>query len=333
MASLRLCPKPSARVEAARPPPRARRAAAAAAAARNYDTTARPPPTAPEDALELLLTLFRKGDAASLASLLPAAAACAARAGGAAALTRVGGREVAEAGTLAALAAVLDVGARRVLPGHLLRRSQALSALALGPDRWAARTALTACTGEEAVIEWQLVRRAPAGGDGDAATLLGAWVLESAARSADGDGDGDAGGAGGATLPAAPHQRLGPEAAALAQLAALGRGDVLAAARWNLLAGRLCSAAPGELGAATSAAHAAGWAAFLERPPCAVLVGHAGARLGAAALASQRTQLQEVRVAPAGGGAEAAFLFRMELASSGTWMVGAIERWAEGAAL
>jgi hypothetical protein len=321
MASLRPCPKPSASAHGApaRPPSRARRASAAAAAAsRNYDTAARPPPTAPEDALDLLLTLFRKGDLAALAPLV-------ARSGGGGALTRVGGREVAEAGALAALAAVLDVGARRVLPGHLLRRSQALSALALGPDRWAARTALTACTGEEAVIEWQLVRRPPA--DAGAAAPSGAWVLESAARSADGND----GSAGGAAPPAAPHQRLGPEVAALAQLAALGHGDVLAAARWNLLAGRLCGAAPGALGAATSAVQAAGWAAFLERPPCAALVGHAGARLGAAALASQRTQLQEVRVAPAGGGAEAAFLFRMELASSGCWMVGAIERWAAAA--
>lgn len=54
---------------------------------------------------------------------------------------------------------MLDVGARRVLPGHLLRRSRVLSTLRLGPGSFQQRTALTACTGEEAVLVWHLRQR------------------------------------------------------------------------------------------------------------------------------------------------------------------------------
>ncbi len=40
-------------------------------------------------------------------------------------------------------AAVLSVGARRVLPGHLLRRSQVLSSLPIGLSRFQQRVAVT----------------------------------------------------------------------------------------------------------------------------------------------------------------------------------------------
>lgn len=72
-----------------------------------------------------------------------------------------GSRPPAAAHTPAARAGVLDVGARRVLPGHLLRRSRVLSTLRLGGS-FQQRVALTACTGEESVFEWTLHR---AGGD------------------------------------------------------------------------------------------------------------------------------------------------------------------------
>ncbi len=63
---------------------------------------------------------------------------------------------VPEAGPLAALAGVLDVGARRVLPGHLLRRSQVLATLRPAPGVFQQRVSLTACTGETSVFDWQL---------------------------------------------------------------------------------------------------------------------------------------------------------------------------------
>jgi hypothetical protein len=96
---------------------------------------------------------------------------------------------VAEQGPLASLDGVLDVGARRVLPGHLLRRSevscvelqcgslwpavpipsrqqasmfclleslQVKSSLQLSTDTFQQRVALTAKSGETSVFEWLL---------------------------------------------------------------------------------------------------------------------------------------------------------------------------------
>lgn len=68
-----------------------------------------------------------------------------------------------ESGPLAALAGVLDVGARRVLPGHLLRRSQVLSTLRPAPGLFQQRVSLTACTGETSVFDWQLAWHAEGG--------------------------------------------------------------------------------------------------------------------------------------------------------------------------
>ena len=49
------------------------------------------------------------------------------------------------------MAGVLSVGARRVLPGHLLRRSQVLSSLPVGLSRFQQRVAVTgACMGQAA---------------------------------------------------------------------------------------------------------------------------------------------------------------------------------------
>jgi len=47
-----------------------------------------------------------------------------------------------------ASAGVLDVGARRVLPGHLLRRSRVLSSLRPAAGACLQRTAVAACSGE-----------------------------------------------------------------------------------------------------------------------------------------------------------------------------------------
>ena len=82
------------------------------------------------------LALFRKADLAQLQQYMPdsyQSAAAEADAGSCSSSPRapvlpVGPwLQVAEEGPLAPLAGVLDVGARRVLPGHLLRRSQVSS--------------------------------------------------------------------------------------------------------------------------------------------------------------------------------------------------------------
>jgi hypothetical protein len=49
--------------------------------------------------------------------------------------------------------AVFDAAARRVLPGHLLRRSRILSSLRVG-GQCLQRVAVTACSGEELVLAW-----------------------------------------------------------------------------------------------------------------------------------------------------------------------------------
>ena len=55
---------------------------------------------------------------------------------------------IAYAPLRATRAGALDVGARRVLPGHLLRRSAVLSSLHPAADAFLQRTAVTACSGE-----------------------------------------------------------------------------------------------------------------------------------------------------------------------------------------
>ncbi|KIZ05942.1 hypothetical protein MNEG_2015 [Monoraphidium neglectum] len=51
------------------------------------------------------------------------------------------------------LADYVDAAARRVLPGHLLRRSRILSSLRVGSE-CLQRVAVTACSGEEIVLAW-----------------------------------------------------------------------------------------------------------------------------------------------------------------------------------
>lgn len=143
----------------------------------------------PEDVLHHCLTLFRKADAPALRPFLPPAAAVAAAAGDVAFRVRVGDSEVMELGSLSCLGEVLDVAARRVLPGHLLRRSKVLSTLRLGPNESLVRTAITACTGEEAVFSWHLRwRECPIAGSIEVEEAVrddfghGGWVIEQVQR-------------------------------------------------------------------------------------------------------------------------------------------------------
>lgn len=88
----------------------------------------------PQHVVQHCLALFRKADLAGLQQYLPDAHGAAVQAGAAASPGGGGGSSpharlvgpvrVVEEGPLASLAGLLDVGARRVLPGHLLRRSQ-----------------------------------------------------------------------------------------------------------------------------------------------------------------------------------------------------------------
>jgi hypothetical protein len=105
--------------------------------------------TEPQDVLQHCLALFRKADLAALQQYLPDGHGSAVHTtdststssgSGSRPALPVGPLHVVEEGPLASLAGVLDVGARRVLPGHLLRRSQ----VAPPPIRFLAAT-LPAC--------------------------------------------------------------------------------------------------------------------------------------------------------------------------------------------
>ena len=76
----------------------------------------------------------------------------------------VAGRRIAETGPFATLHPVLDGGARRLLPGHLLRRARVTASLPLGPSAAVVRTSITGVTGEEGVLTWDLVAAAGGGG-------------------------------------------------------------------------------------------------------------------------------------------------------------------------
>ena len=137
----------------------------------------------------------------------------------------VAGRRIAETGPFATLHPVLDGGARRLLPGHLLRRARVTASLPLGPSAAVVRTSITGVTGEEGVLTWDLV-----------AAAGGGWLVARARR----DGGGDAAAA--AAAGGGPHPRLGPEAVVLAVAAAAARGDTAGAARFAA-GGRAAAAA------------------------------------------------------------------------------------------
>ena len=179
--------------------------------------------TEPQDVLQHCLALFRKADLAGLQQYLPGSYSAAVDAANSSSSSSSSGSspglasvpvgpwlQVVEQGPLAPLVGLLDVGSRRVLPGHLLRRSQVLSTLRPSPDTFQQRVALTACAGETSVFDWLLQWRpevsksAKAGGSSsgssDAAAAAagsggGRWVLVSVRRDASTD----------VPLPTTPH--------------------------------------------------------------------------------------------------------------------------------
>eukprot|EP00887_Chlorella_sp_A99_P003174 scaffold9.g3174.t1 len=314
----------------------------------------------PADVVQHALTMFRRGDTGVLRPYLPESywpAAGEEEEGGNAPgapgaglpelLLRVGGRTVAERGPLASLAGLLDTGARRVLPGNLLRRSAVLSTLRAG-DAFQQRTAVTACSGEEAVLEWRLRRRDPDEGGGSAASAGGSSSAAAPGGDSSASGSGSTSGGGGSVcsrnagwviesvardpacdepLPTTPHPRraqrrraagaqCSPEAVVLAQLQALQQFDTFEAGQYNMWrcgttgTGRLAVLVQSEM-----LQHQ------LAAPPYRLLLGHAAAQLGPAALPSQREQLQEVFVFGGEGSGAAVYTWRLGMQANGCWMV------------
>ncbi|KAG2492171.1 hypothetical protein HYH03_009421 [Edaphochlamys debaryana] len=141
------------------------------------------PISSPEEVTYECLALLRRPD---LPSLLPFFSPGSCDPSRRSVELRVGGQAVEEAGPLAGCSGFMDTAARRVLPGHLLRRCRVLSALALG-DVVQQRVALTACTGEESVFTWRLRRRPDAPGAlGDAGSQAAASSSSSSLSSSRG---------------------------------------------------------------------------------------------------------------------------------------------------
>lgn len=194
----------------------------------------------------------------------------------------------------------MDAAARRVLPGHLLRRCRVLSSIQLA-GRCQQRVMLTACTGEELTTAWTLQR--------DESNTE--WRLESIVRDTFGDSE----------LPARPHPRTPPELVVLAQLEALRGGDVRGAAAFMLdAADSGVEAAAGSLREKLRSSE--GFHVLLTQGSQPVL--------SSAAVPSDRVFLQEVIVEGAPGamdGADASvhFLWTLHLGSDMCWATTCIE--------
>ncbi|BDA42983.1 hypothetical protein COCOBI_03-8760 [Coccomyxa sp. Obi] len=209
----------------------------------------------------------------------------------------VGGKPCIEDGPLAHFVDVLDPGARRVLPAHLLRRCQVLSSLQLGPATFVQRTAITARAGEEAVLIWMLTQQD------------GRWCVDSIKRDESCD----------YPLPSRPHPRASPEGIILAQLAALQKANLHDACKYMLFPG----ARPGSQ--LPKLMHS-----FMQGPS-QLLINHTEAKLGKASLASLQRMTQEAEVLPLPDIAledsdrAHTFVWHMCMRDSGCWMVQSIE--------
>lgn len=265
--------------------------------------------TRPDDVVQECLSLCRKIDVASLKSYLHPAPSSPPP------LPEFIESSVQERDPLACCAAIFDVGARRVLPGHLLRRSRVLATLYLDEYTYMQRIALSGRTGEEAVFDWTLRKCL------STSNTRGDWLVYRVERDDSTD----------VPLPSTPHPKNSPEAVIKAQLAALGAGELYEAATFNSWERistdtRLSVSQAGE---AFSLGIQYGLLLDrLSRPAHAALLNHQYSILGAAALLTPTSEIQEVLVSagpcssldPFGGGKQTRFLWHMTLAPNGCWM-------------
>lgn len=223
----------------------------------------------------------------------------------------VGGYKVREQGPLACLEPYLDVGARRVLPGHLLRRSRVLGTLHMGRNGFQQRISLTARTGEESIFTWHLQwtvedeeERDP---DVQASSLHeeesfieltdemnipdkpGRWIVQRVERDSTAD----------MYLPTTLQPKSSPESVVKAQLAALHRGDIYEASsfnNWESSDPFNKSRRRGGKRRFTMGIHYEMLREMLAEMPYGVLMKHQAAVLGPAAVPTQGSMLQEVWV-------------------------------------
>jgi len=279
----------------------------------------------PEEVIQECLTLLRNPNIVQIARFTsPEAAELAAKPPPP---LLVGSNLVREQCMLAPLAHTFDVGARRVLPRHLLRRSMVLGSLRLGSDDFQQRIALTACTGEEAVFLWRLqwhhggvasLKEAPHAESAGFSTgnEAGRWVIQQVTREPEAS---DA-----ASLPTTPHPKCSPEAVVRAQLAALKRGDFFEAACFNRKGVSSATSRPSQR-APSLIDQVAELQGLVGAAPYTMLIKHSDAVLGPAALLSQRKMVQEVSVRGEGSRAGwSRFVWELGLQGNLCWMTTAI---------
>jgi hypothetical protein len=271
----------------------------------------------------------------------------------------VGNKRILEQGPLACLHPILEIGARRVLPGHLLRRSRVLGTLRLTPLDFQQRIALTAQTGEESIFTWHLrwlqdVITIEDDPNIDNSQEKGRWVIRKIEREPEEQQKEKVN----TSLPSTPRPKSSPEAVVYAQLQALQRGDVYEASQFNTWrendrVSALDSNSGGDEQQPTTSNSISLGLQFkllhdiLVNSPYCVLKNHNSAVLGPAALPTQQTMLQEVWVrrnssSDSGGGSArnsmntrgdwVRFIWNLELESSnGCWMCTTIEPYLENA--
>lgn len=248
-------------------------------------------PPAPDLVAHDILTLFRKAQLKALQPILPSEFPLHRPP-----LIQIGNSNCEESGPLATLAPLLSVGARRTLPGHLLRRSQILSSLR-SDTAYFLRTAITSCTGEEVVLDWTLKLIPGTCGD--------QWILTSIETDHNID-----------RLPTTPHPRVSPEQVVLAQLHALKRNEIYEAASWNCW-----RRSSGRFGI-----HFKLLSQLVQQEPYSALIGYENAQLEQAALPSQRHQLQQVVIEKNSSGCDIQrFVWKLAVQDHGCWMVTGIE--------
>lgn len=205
--------------------------------------------------------------------------------------------------------------------GHLLRRARIQSSLQLGGS-CLLRVSLTACTGEEVVLNWKLGltqlpgmphpqqqqqqehethHTAPPQQQDQQQHHHQQQQQSAVNRCSDSKGSNNSSSSSWQVLscerdrsaddepdqyPKGPHPRTSPELIVLAQLHALRQNDVISACGFNML-GRHASGSGWN-------AHLTAFRNMLQQPHYHLLASHTAAELGGSALPSQRHFLQEV---------------------------------------
>lgn len=241
-------------------------------------------------------------------------------------------QSVQESGPLASLAPLLDVGSRRVLPGHLSRRSQALG-IFRSEDTFYQRCFVTACTGEQATLLWKLEYRSSSSENEDGRWCIASITTRQNYEEEEYNNDDNS--------VSTPHPRYSPELVITSQLAALRHNNIFQAASFNCWgAARLLSSKSSDNHDSGGGTEGVGFGIhyklmleMIENGNYKALINHDTARLLDAVLPTQRHMVQHVQLSNSSNRSSCSnnkecqdFIWKMAMVDNGCWMVTAIER-------